>query len=121
MITSQSTPAFAVALACLLGASVLYTALVAIRPLVVELDEVELTVRARGRYDRFNLANPFQEVAVKGKPGTGRWTLSLGCPDGRTVVVNGRMVDSRRLHEVVMYAQKFAERERLARLERFSR
>jgi hypothetical protein len=121
VVTRQTTSALGVALTCLLAASGLYAVLVATRPTVVGLDEVWLTVRQHGRYDSFDLTNPFQDVVVVGQPGTSGWQLRLGCADGRVVKVNASMVDSHELHRVVTFAQSYADRERAARLERFSR
>lgn len=121
VMTTRSTSDLTVALTCLLAASGLYAVLVALRPTVIELDEVWLTVRDQGHVDMFDLTNPFQEIAVSGAPGTSRWRLVLGCPDRRTVAITGRMVDSRRLDVVVRYAQRYAERDRVARIDRFAR
>jgi hypothetical protein len=121
LLEEQSTPTLALALSCLLAASGLYAILVATTPTVVQLDEVTLTVHHRAHTDSFDLTHPYEDVQVSGKPGTAKWVLRLGCPDGRTVVVNGRMVDSRRLAPVVAYAQEYAQRGRDARQERFNR
>ncbi len=121
LLDQQSTPTLALALTCLLAASGLYAILVATSPTVVELDEAVLTVRHRGRTDRFELTRPYQDLRVSGQPGTAKWLLCLGTPDGRTVVLTGNMVDSQRLAPVVTYAQEYAERSREAREERFTR
>jgi hypothetical protein len=121
LLERQSTPTLALALSCLLAASGLYAILVATTPTIVELDEVVLAVRHHARTDTFDLTHPYEDVQVGGEPGTAKWTLRLGCPDGRTVVVNGTMVDSRRLAPVVAYAQEYAQRGRDAREERFNR
>jgi hypothetical protein len=121
LLDQQSTPTLALALTCLLAASGLYAILVATTPTVVQLDEAVLTVRHHGRTDRFELNRPYQDVRVSGQPGTAKWLLCLGCPDGRTVVLTGSMVDSQRLAPVVSYAQEYAQRGRDAREERFNR
>ncbi|MBV9831974.1 MAG: hypothetical protein JOZ82_10320 [Marmoricola sp.] len=121
LLQQQTTPGLALALACLLGAAGLYAILVVLRPTVVELDETRLSVRRNGHEDRFDLTNPFQELQVSGKPGTSGWHLALGCPDGRMVRLTGAMVDSRQLDAVVAYAQTYAVRDRIARIDRFSR
>ena len=121
LLDRQSTPTLALALSCLLAASGLYAILVATTPTVVRLDEATLTVRHRGRTDTFDLTRPYQDVLVSGEPGTARWAMRLGCPDGHVVVVNGPMVDSRKLAPVVAHAQEYAQRGRDAREERFSR
>jgi hypothetical protein len=121
LLEQQSTPTLGLALSCLLAASGLYAILVATTPTVVTLDEVTLTVRHRGRTDSFDLTHPYEDVQVSGKPGTAKWVMRLGCPDGHTIVVNGRMVDSRRLAPAVAYAQEYAQRGRDAREERFNR
>jgi hypothetical protein len=121
LLEEQSTPTLALALSCLLAASGLYAILVATTPTIVQLDEVTLTVHNRTRTDTFELTHPYEDVQVSGEPGTAKWVMRLGCPDGRTIVVNGRMVDSRRLAPVVAYAQEYAQRGRDAREERFSR
>jgi hypothetical protein len=120
LLDRQSTPTLALALSCLLAASGLYAILVATTPTIVELDEVALSVRHRGRTDTFVLTRPYEDVQVSGQPGTAKWTLRLGCPDGRTVIVKGTMVDSRRLAPVVAYAQEYAQRGRDAREARFN-
>jgi hypothetical protein len=120
-VQAQTTPALALSLACLLGAAGMFAILAVLRPVVIELDEVWLTVRQAGYCDRFDLTNPFQELETTGRVGSGRWRLRLGCPDGRVVVVTGAMVDSRRLEPVVAYAQRYAERDRAARVLRFNR
>jgi hypothetical protein len=121
LLDQQSTPALALALSCFLAASGFYAILVATTPTIVQLDDVILTVRHHARTDTFNLTHPYEDVQVSGKPGTAKWVMRLGCPDGRTVVVNGAMVDSRRLAPVVEYAQEYAQRGRDAREERFNR
>jgi hypothetical protein len=121
LLEEQSTPTLGLALSCLLAASGLYAILVATTPTIVQLDEVTLTVRHRGRTDSFDLTHPYEDVQVTGKPGTAKWVMRLGCPDGHTIVVNGRMVDSRALAPVVAYAQRYAQRGRDAREERFNR
>ena len=120
LLERQSTPTLALALSCLLAASGLYAILVATTPTIVELDEVVLTVRHHARTDSFDLTHPYEDVQVSGEPGTAKWVLRLGCPDGHTVAVNGTMVDSRRLAPVVAYAQEYAQRGRDAREERFN-
>ena len=121
LLDRQSTPLLAIALSCLLAASGLYAILVATTPTIVQLDEVTLTVRHRGRTDRFDLTRPYEDVQVSGEPGTSKWRMRLGCPDGHSVIVTGAMVDSRRLAPVVAYAQEYAQRGRDAREERFTR
>ena len=121
LLGRQSTPTLAVALACLLGAAGLYALLVVLRPVVVELAAPRLAVRRGERDDRFDLSSPFQDVQVSGRPGTGEWKLTLGCPDGRVVRLTSNMVDSRRLDEVVAHAQLLAARAQAARQERFNR
>jgi hypothetical protein len=120
-VQRQTTPTLALALSCLLGAAGMFAVLAVLRPTVVELDEVWLSVRGGAHHDRFDLTNPFQELGVTGTAGTSRWRLGLGCPDGRVVTITGSMVDSRRLDPVVRYAQQYADRDRTARGERFSR
>jgi hypothetical protein len=121
LLAEQSTPALALTLASLLGASGLYAVLVVLRPVVVELSEPWLVVRHRDRVDTFNLASPFQEIRLEGEPGTWRWRLELGCPDGRVVRLGRRMVDSRAMDVVIGHSQVLAQLERTARMERFDR
>ncbi len=121
LLQQQTTPALGLALACLLGAAGLYSIIVVLRPTVVQLDQTRLSVRQHGREDSFDLSNPFQELHVSGKPGTSGWHLALGTPDGRVVRLTSTMVDSRQLDAVVAYAQTYAVRDRVARIDRFSR
>jgi hypothetical protein len=120
LLRRQSTPTLALTLGCLLGAAGVYALLVVLRPVVVELAEQWLMVQRGTRQDRFNLASPFQAVQVSGRPGSRRWRLVLGSPDGRAVRVRHGMVDSRSLDVVVGYAQAIAAHERAARVERFN-
>ena len=120
LLRRQTTPALALTLGCLLGAAGLYALLVVLRPVVVELSEPWLRVQRGALEDRFNLASPLQEMHVRGRPGTRSWRLVLGCPDGRSVRVGSRMVDSRSLDVVVGRARALAAQERAAREERFN-
>jgi hypothetical protein len=78
LLWRQSTPTLALTLACLLGAAGVYALLVVLRPVVVELAEPWLSVQRGSRFERFNLASPFQELHVSGRArARGGWSSAV--------------------------------------------
>jgi hypothetical protein len=118
---NRSTDTAFLGLFCLLGAAALYAGMAATRPTTTDLDGTRLTVRHGNGVDTFDLADPFQEVLVRGLPESSAWSVALGTPTGGVVVLTARDVDAEDLHPVIMHARQYAERGRAERRARFGR
>ena len=104
---------------CALATVGLWAIMATTRPMTVDLKGSHLTVHHRDTADTFDLADPFQQVQLRGSLGSPTWSLALGKLDGSTVVVGSRTVKPAQLHPVVTYYRARAEQQRRERDERF--
>ena len=99
----------------------IWALMAAMRPMVVDLKGPMLTVRHHDVEDIFNLADPYQQVEIRGSLGSPTWALVLGRRDGSTVVVGSKTVPPAQLHHVVIYHRRKAEQRRTERDTSFGR
>jgi len=120
-ISTQSVVAMVALAVCAVVAIIFRGALMSTGVTHTTLHGATLTVRRDGVQEKFNLADPYQQVEVVGTAGSAHWRLRLGALGGRTVELTPAQVDAVELMPTIAYYQERAAREREDRERRFNR